>query len=168
MEKNLSKEEGIPKIKKIISGCTIGMMATNLVKIPFSVCPMTTLEIDDQGNLLFFSNRNSDHFKDIESDNRVQILYSNENTHEYLSLFGNAVQIMDHNMIDKLWNPMASIWFKGTEDPNLVLLSVNIDQAQYWDSKINKLISLFEMTKSNMAKDGQDLDSKGHIDLENY
>lgn len=168
MERDLSKNEGIIKIKKIISGCTVGMMATNLVKIPFSVCPMTTLEIDDQANLLFFSNRNSDHYKDINNDNRVQILYSNEVTHEYLSLFGNAVELMDQNMVDKLWNPMVSAWFDGTEDPDLVLLSVNIDQAQYWDSNINRLIPLFEKTRADRNKNGQDMGSKGYIDLDNY
>lgn len=165
MEKDLDTEEGIKKIRKIIEGSRIGMMATNLVKIPFSVCPMTTLEIDDQTNLWFFSSKTSDHFKDIEQDNRVQIVYSNENTHEYLSVFGNAVHIVDEKTVDRLWNPMANTWFEGKDDPNLALLSVNIDLAQYWDSKVNQLVSLMGTVK---AKDQMDVGQKGSIDLDNY
>lgn len=68
--------ESLQKIRELLQNTRICMMATNLEKIPFSVCPMTFQEIDEQGNLWFFTPKNSDHFRDIEKDNRVQLIFS--------------------------------------------------------------------------------------------
>jgi len=35
----------------------------------------------------------------------------------------------------ELWNPAYKAWFpKGLEDPELLLLKVDIEQAEYWDN----------------------------------
>ena len=141
-DKNNTKNEGkLEKIRSLIDEVKVVMMATRLDKIPFSVCPMTLQEIDKQGDLWFFSSKESSHFDDIEYDNRVQIMYSDEDKQRYMSIYGNATHIVDDQKIDELWNPMLTNWFEGKDDPDLVLLSVNIKNTYYWDTEENKLVS---------------------------
>ena len=62
-------KEGIKKMKSLIEASKVVMLATRLDKIPFSVCPMTLQQIDENGDIWFFSSKDSDHFKDINHDN---------------------------------------------------------------------------------------------------
>ncbi|MGB5556030.1 MAG: pyridoxamine 5'-phosphate oxidase family protein, partial [Flavobacteriaceae bacterium] len=141
---------------------------TNLEKIPFSICPMTLQEMDEKGDLWFFTGRNSDHFKNIENDNRVQLIVSETDDHTYISLYGNAVHIVDDEKVEQLWNPMLQAWFNGKNDSNLALLNVNVESAFYWDNDQNKLVSLYQMVKAMTTEEKAELGKKGHINLQNH
>jgi general stress protein 26 len=40
----------------------------------------------------------------------------------------------------------AKAWFPGgPDDPNLQLLQVEVERAEYWDVKANKLVQLIKM-----------------------
>ncbi|WP_338358614.1 pyridoxamine 5'-phosphate oxidase family protein [Yeosuana marina] len=140
---NTKDERKLEKIRNLIDDAKVVMMATRLDKIPFSVCPMTLQEIDQQGDFWFFSSKESSHFADIEYDNRVQIMYSDEEKQKYMSIYGNATHIVDDQKIDELWDPSLTNWFEGKDDPNLVLLNINIKNTFYWDTEENKLVSFF-------------------------
>ncbi|MCX7547227.1 pyridoxamine 5'-phosphate oxidase family protein [Xanthomarina sp. F1114] len=157
-------EQGFQKIRNLIDEPKIVMLATKLHKAPFSVCPMTLLQMDNQGDLWFFTSKNSEHFRNIAFDNRVQILYSNEHKQNYISIFGNATHIVDEKKIDELWSPMINKWFDGKEDPDLALLNVNMETAYYWDANLNKLVSFFELIE---AVDSN-VDKKGYVNLQSY
>lgn len=140
---NTKDERKLEKIKSLIDEAKVVMMATRLDKIPFSVCPMMLQEIDKQGDLWFFSSKESSHFADIEHDNRVQIIYSDEEKQKYLSIYGNASHIVDDQKRDELWDPLLTNWFEGKDDPDLVLLNINIKNIYYWDTEEKKLVSFF-------------------------
>lgn len=43
--------------------------------------------------------------------------------------------------VDELWSPMAKPWFPlGPDDPDLVLLHVITEGAEYWDAASSKLV----------------------------
>jgi general stress protein 26 len=140
---NTKDTEKLEKIRSLIDEEKVVMMATRLEKIPFSVCPMTLQKIDKQGDLWFFSSKESSHFADIEYDNRVQIMYSDDKKQKYISIYGNATHIVDKQKIDELWNPSLTKWFEGKDDPNLVLLNLNIINTYYWNTEKNERISFF-------------------------
>lgn len=91
----MKNTEDIKKIKSLIDTPNVVMMATRLQKIPFSVCPMTIQELDEQGDIWFISSKNSGHFKDIEHDNKVQLIYADDKAQKYISIFGNATHVVD-------------------------------------------------------------------------
>lgn len=162
------QHHGIQKIRELIKGNRVFMMATNLDKTPFSVCPMTLQEMDDQGDLWFFSPKNSEHFKDIEKDNRVQLILANEQEQLYLSIFGNASHMVDDSKVDQLWSPMIQAWFNGKEDPNLALLNVNMETAYYWNQDQSKLVSLYDLDRAVTEDDRSNFGEKGNIILQNH
>jgi general stress protein 26 len=161
-------KKGIQKVRQLLGSARVFMMATNLEKIPFSVCPMTLQEMDEKGDLWFFTPKNSDHFKDIERDNRVQLLLVNENQQQYLSIYGNAAHVIDEKKLDRLWNPMLRAWFNGKEDPNLALLNINMESAYYWNSDQNKLVSLYHLNEAARTGNHSDMGEKGHINLQQH
>ena len=143
--KNLTATDAVEKIREIAKDANICMFVTDLSSLPLAGRPMATQEVDEQGNIWFMSDRNSDKNRHIEDDEQVQLFYSHTTNYEYLSIFGRAEIVTDRSKIEKLWTPMAKTWFKeGKDDPNISLIKVIPEDAYYWDTKNNKMVSLIK------------------------
>ena len=129
---------------------------------------MTLQQIDENGDIWFFSSKDSDHFKDIIHDNRVQIIYSDDGDQTYISIFGKATHVVDEKKVNELWSPMLKNWYKGKDDPNLVLLNIHINNAYYWDTDESKLVSFFKLITGMASDDKTNLGEKGEINLQNH
>jgi len=162
--KNLISAEAIDKIKKIAMDADIALFTTNLSKLPLATRPMGTLDVDDEGNLWFLSKNDSDKNHDISHDNQVQLLYSNKGSAEYLSIYGRAQILTDRTKIEEYWTPLAKAWFKeGKDDPTITLLKVTPEDAYYWDTKENKLITLVKIAFSAVTGSNVDGGIEGKI-----
>lgn len=66
-----------------------------------------------------------------------------EGTH-YLSVSGEGSVSNDRAKIGELWNVFAQAWFDGPNDPNIRLLRVVPQDAQYWETpaKLAKVVSM--------------------------
>ena len=162
--KNLISAEAIDKIKKIAMDADIALFTTNLSKLPLATRPMGTLDVDDEGNLWFLSKNDSDKNHDISHDNQVKLLYSNKGSAEYLSIYGRAQILTDRTKIKEYWTPLAKAWFKeGKDDPTITLLKVTPEDAYYWDTKENKLITLVKIAFSAVTGSNVDGGIEGKI-----
>jgi general stress protein 26 len=64
-------------------------------------------------------------------------------------VYGTAEISTDKQKIDKYWSTMVKAWFpEGKDDPNLTLIKVKPEDAYYWDTKNNKLVSLIKIMTS--------------------
>lgn len=161
----LKNKEGIRKMRALIEDYKVVMMASQLDKTPFSICPMTLLQMDAKGDLWFFTAKDSGLFGDIGHDNRVQIIYCDQKRQKYLSIFGSATHIMDDQKKDELWNCGLLDWFEGKDDPNLALLSVDPQNAYYWDSENNLPVSFFEVAVHAVSGESPNQGVKGYVEL---
>lgn len=164
-EQNLIGKEAIDKIAKLLDNNKLAMMATKLDSMPFSVCPMTTQEIDEHGKLWFFTGKDSDHFRQLEKDNRLHLTYANQGDQEYLSIYGVSRISEDKNRIDDLWSSFLKVWFTGKDDPNLALICVTIKDAYYWDQKHNKAVTIFKMAKAAITGEKSDTNDQGELSI---
>lgn len=147
--KNLASIEAIEKLKQLAEDADICHFVTNLSNLPLSSRPMSTQEVDEEGNIWFMSRNTSDKNIDITKDNHVQLFYSNNGSAEYLSIYGTAEISTDRAKIKELWQPIAKAWFnEGEDDPSITLLKVTPLDAYYWDTKDNKMISLIKYAVS--------------------
>ena len=162
---NLIGNEAIEKIRELLDHNQLAMMATKLNSMPFSVCPMTTQEIDSKGKLWFFTPKDSDHYRNLEVDNRLHLTYANQSDQEYLSIYGTAKHTEDKEKIEELWSPFLKVWFDGKDDPNLSLLCVTIKDAYYWDQKYNKAITLFKMAKAAITGEKDNTNNQGELKI---
>lgn len=116
--------------------------------------PLTTLnkDIDQQAQLYFFIPRDGELHERLAADSQVNLSYADPGEDCYVSVSGTAAFIEDAARKEELWNPMAKAWFPdGPGDPNLVLLAVHIQHAEYWDVKESKLTQLYKMATAAMT-----------------
>ena len=93
--------------------------------------PMAIAEHD--GAMLRFatSNRSA---KAAEMTLRPGVLVVMQGDGAYLAISGTARIIDDRERIELLWRPSWKLWFPGgPDDPELVLIEVDPERAEYWD-----------------------------------
>ena len=163
-ERPLTGKEGIAKLKELIDHNAICMFASKVDEFPLQTRPMTTQEVDEEGNFWFFSSKASHKNYEVRSDSRVQLLFANTSESEYLTVEGTATIIEDRDKIEALWSPMVKAWFeKGKNDPDLTLIKVAPESAYYWEPKQNKMVTLFKMAVSAVSGKSMDIGKQGKI-----
>ncbi len=51
--------------------------------------------------------------------------------------------------MEELWNPILKAWFpKGLDDPNITLLKVSVESAEYWDSTSSTIVQVAGFIKA--------------------
>jgi general stress protein 26 len=112
---------------------------------------MTTLNRRDErdGVLWFFMSKSGEPALDISRDPDVNVSYADPASEAYVSVSGSARFVDDVAKRKALWSPLAQAWFPdGVSDPNLALVAVTIEHAEYWDVDSNKATKLYEMAKA--------------------
>ena len=148
--KDLNNKEAIDKLKSLVEDITICLFCTDLKTDDGSTCrPMSAIKVCDQGNIWFFSEKDSDKNKAIANDKNVQLFFSHPAKSSYLVVNGEAEIIFDKTKIEELWTPVAKIWFKeGKDDPTISIIKVKPSNAYYWDTDGNQMINLLKMIAS--------------------
>jgi general stress protein 26 len=111
--------------------------------------PMAVVQVDENTDLWLFTSRDSAKVREIEADARVQVFGQNGWT-SCVVLAGHAHLVGDRALIRELWKPAFKVWFPGgAEDPNIVLLHITGDRAEYWDSTgMNRFSYLYQSIKA--------------------
>lgn len=163
--KNLYSTEAKEKIKSLAESIDFTMMATNLKSEPFHIIPMSTKEVDEAGNIWFLSNKNSDHNKNIEKDNKTHLIYADNGDFEFLSIYGESIISTDRERIKELYGSGDDAWFDGEDDPNITAIKVVPKDVHYWDTKNGKVISLLKMVGGAITGNEPDLGEHGKLNL---
>jgi len=139
-------DDAVKKLRDLTNAASTCMFGTGLHQIPFHVCPMQVQQVDEAGNLWFFSDATSIHNRQLEADSRTHLIFGNPQKIEYLTIYGETTISRDRTKIDELWTKLAEAWFpEGKEDPNLTVLRVHPIEAHYWDTENGKLITFAKM-----------------------
>ena len=163
--KNLYHQEAKDKIKELAEDIDFTMMCTNLNNTPFHSIPMSTKEVDENGNIWFLSNKESHHIHHILEDKRTILLYSKPGSMSFLKLYGKSQVVNDKERIKSLYGSMDDTWFDGVNDPNLCAIEVKPQEAEYWEPKHNKLVSLFKMGVGAITGSEPDLGNTGSLKI---
>ncbi len=151
--------EGVKKIAEIIKDIRIAMLVTIDVRgIPNSR-PMATQGDDFRGTLWFFTDRDSPKVRDIANNPYVNIVYEKTAAESYLSMVGKAEIDDDRDRMRAMWSPWMKAWFDSAEDPDLCLIRVTVEEAEYWDTPGGKVASLISLVKGAVTGDPGDLTS---------
>jgi general stress protein 26 len=162
--KNVYDKEAIKKIKEMVDDIEICMFCTEVKGVPFRTRPMATLEVDDDGNLWFFSNKTSDKNDEIKDNDTVQLLYAKSSDSHFLTITGRTQIVWDKEKIDKLWSSTMNAYFKeGKDDPNISLLKVTPEEAHYWETINGKMITLLKMATSAVTGTTANIGVEGKI-----
>ena len=97
--------------------------------------PLSTQQARFDGERVwFFTEADSPKVAEIRRNPKVNLAYASKGKNVYVSLSGTARANRDQAAIDALWNDALKAFFpKGRNDPNLVLLEVEVNSIEYWD-----------------------------------
>lgn len=101
--------------------------------------PMTA-NFEDQdrnaGRLWFFTANDHDLARALGSSGRAIAAYSAKGHDLFASLRGTLIADNDPATIDRLWNPVVAEWYDGKDDPKLLLLRFEVNDAKIWLSDV--------------------------------
>lgn len=165
--KDLAGFEAIDKMKALVNHNNVCFFCTKInTGESFSSRPMTVQHVDDYGNLWFLSANDSRQNEEIASDNAVQLLFQGSGTYDYLSVYGHATITRDKAIIAQLWKPILKVWFtEGVDDPRISVIKIKPAEGYYWDTKHNKLISMFKIVAGAVMGKTFDDSIEGKIEV---
>jgi len=125
----------IAQLNEMIRGIDIAILTTVRPDGTLHSCPMASHPADESGVLWFLSASNTEKVEAIRTSQRVNLAYADHPAQRYVSISGYCELVRDHEIAKRLWDASYKSWFPGgLEDPNLILLKVDIQQAEYWDT----------------------------------
>lgn len=149
MDSNTDHNENNKKLRELIKDIRFAMFTTVEEDGTLRSRPMATQEVEYDGDLWFFTYGGAPKVDEVEHNKSVNVSYSDPNNQKYVSVSGTAQLVRDRQKIEELWNPLFKAWFpKGLDEPDLALLKVSIDQAEYWDSPSSKVVRLIGFAKA--------------------
>lgn len=135
------KQNEIETLRELIKDVEIAMLTTQSEEGLISR-PMKTQEVEFDGDLWFFTKKETDKYQEILHDKDVNVSYAGKS---YVSVRGRAEIIEDLNKKKELWNKAyEKIMQTSYDDPNVILIKVKADAAEYWETgNFTKKIAYF-------------------------
>ncbi|MFD1332314.1 pyridoxamine 5'-phosphate oxidase family protein [Methylopila musalis] len=128
--------------------------------------PMHAMPDRDEGAIAFFTDARAHKDDEIAAEPSVCLAFAKPNSNAYVSLSGEATVSSDRAEIERHWSEMAKTWFPdGPSDPNLRLLTVRPQSAEYWDGKSNPVVVAFEIAKARYNHERPDLGDNAKVSL---
>ena len=163
MTENQNHDEKSKKIRELIKDIKFAMLTTIDDDGSLRSRPMATLQCEFDGDIWFFTKADAPKVHEVEHDQHVNVSYAEPDQQKYVSVSGTAMLVRDRSKIEELWNPLFKGWFpEGLDDPQIALLKVSVDKAEYWDSPSSKVVRLVGFLKAVIT--GKPIDNLGEHD----
>lgn len=118
--------------------------------------PMTIVERDDQV-LWFLTTRSADWVQDLPEHEIVNLTVVDPGDSLYVSLTGRAATTTEVAVLERLWSPALTAWFDGAEDPDLIALSVEVSDGEYWDGPDSRIGRTLRLAAAAVTGGGPEL-----------
>lgn len=167
MDTPMTHEEAVRRVGELIKDIRIATLSTIGDDGDIHSRPMATMDYDFTGDLWFFTSKDSEKVQEVGKTQRVGVAFADIDKQKYVTLTGNGELVTDRAKIEALWNPLVKAWFHdGLDDPNLALLKIEVDRAEFWDGPHSKLLNLFSMVKSAVTGKTDDMGEHGTVSLQ--
>lgn len=154
MEAKEQRNKEMQRVGELIEDIRVGMLTTVDETGKLVSRPMAVMQLDENGNLWFLTKENTPKTEQIDRNYKVNVAFADVADASYVSVSGSAEELQDRAKIEELWSPMAKPWFpEGKDDPQLSILKVHIETAEYWDSTSSRMVRLFEMARAALTGD---------------
>ncbi len=143
-------QENVQKIAKLIKEIDFGMLTTVDASGRLNSRPMSTnKKVEFDGDVWFFTYGDTPKVHEIETKPYVNVAFADPKSQTYVSLSGRAELVRDKAKIAELWEPELKAWFpKGLEEPDIALLKINAEQAEYWDAPSSPVAHAVSLVKA--------------------
>lgn len=136
------------KLWSLIKGIQVAMLVTDDGSHLRSR-PMVASQKEFDGTLYFLTRASSPKVGEVRQEERVNVAYADSGQQHYVSLSGRAHLTRDKTALDEHWSEPARTWFpKGRDDPDLALLVVEVEEAEYWDAPSSTMLYAYGYVKA--------------------
>ena len=138
------------KVAELLKGERFGFLTTTTPDGRLTSRPMTLQEVEFDGDLWFFAERDSTPAQHIAASPGVNVGVGSGGS--WVSLTGHALVVEDVTKKRELWNGAVEAWFpQGPDDDSVVLIKVAADSAEYWDTPGGRLATAFSFVKAKVT-----------------
>lgn len=124
------KQEEIETLRELIKDIDTAMLTTASEEGLVSR-PMKTQEVEFDGDLWFFTKKETNKYDEIIHNQDVNVAYVGKS---YVSVRGKAEIVEDLRKKKELWSKVyEKIMQTSYDDPDVILLKINVEAAEYWE-----------------------------------
>jgi general stress protein 26 len=161
MEATEHNKESIEKVRELIKGIETAMLTT-ISEEGLVSRPMKTQDMDSDGCLWFLTKKDTTKFHELLHNQQVNIAYAGNS---FVSIRGEAELVESVEKLKQFWSPVYEEMLETTyDDPNLVLIKVNTEAVEYWDSG-NKWKMMKFLIRRLMGKNTEGTDMNQTVEL---
>ena len=100
---------------------------------PQTAVPMTAqLDKEADGTIWFFTHRTHP----LAKMGRATATFAGKGHDMFARFTGTLSEETSRERIDKQWSPVIESWFDGKDDPELLMLRMDLGQAEIWNSDL--------------------------------
>ena len=162
-----TRENDLEKLREMVKDIDFCMMTTVDESGDLHSRPMSSNgDIDADGDIWFFTNASSHKVSEIAKLPKVNVSFADPDNQRYISVSGTAQLVRDRAKIEELWRPEFKIWFpEGKNDPEVALLRINLEKAEYWDSPSSTIGYALSFVSSLVTGKEPDLGENRKVNL---
>ena len=145
-----SQSDKLEKLREMIKDIDFCMLTTiDEQGDPHSRPMSSNGDIDKNGDIWFFTQASSHKVSEIQNSPKVNVSFADPDDHRYVSVTGSGRLERDPKKIDELWRPEFKMWFpEGKDDPEISLLRISLEKAEYWDSPSSSIAQVVSFVSS--------------------
>src|SRR4051812_45051485 len=145
------------KLQEMVRDIDVAMVTTVTPEGALRSRPMATRKFDDDGVIWFFTSDESGMAHDLQEEHAVNVSYADPKKQRFVSVTGAANMVHDREKAKALWHASLKSYFPhGLDEPHLALLTVRIENAEFWESPSSKMVRLFEGNKRDSGSESPD------------
>ena len=139
----MSPTDPISKLNELIQGISTAILTTVRPDSSLHSRPMASQPIDDSGAFWFLTGSNTEKVEAVRTIQRVNLAFLDHTTDRYVSVSGFCELVRNGAKAKSLWKPEYKTWLPGgLEDPDLVLMKIVVQEAEYWDPSQSRMVEL--------------------------
>jgi len=166
VEQTADHKSEIAKLAEMMKGIRFAMLTTVEEDGSLHSRPMAVQDVEFDGDLWFFTLAHSPKVDEADHHHQVNVAFSDSDKSKYISASGMARLVRDKSKIEEFWKPIYKTFFpKGLEDPELALLKIEVEKAEYWDAPGNVVGRAFNFARAYLAKDPSKLGDHAKVEL---
>jgi general stress protein 26 len=162
-----TRDNNLEKLRELVKDIDFCMLTTVDEGGDLHSRPMSSNgDIDADGDIWFFTNASSHKVSEIAKLPKVNVSFADPDKQRYVSVSGTAQLVRDRAKIDELWRPEFKIWFpEGKDDPEIALLRITLEKAEYWDSPSSTIGYALSFVSSLVTGKQPDLGENKKVNL---
>jgi general stress protein 26 len=96
--------------------------------------PMSAYPEREENAIYFLTDARHHKDQEISPRTNVNLAFADASSQKYVSVTGSAAVSNDRDKIKELFSTTAKAWWSSADDPNIRVLKVVPDDAEFWDT----------------------------------